>query len=129
MQLTPNFQLKEFFCRDGTPVPDEYIPNVIEVAKNLQVLRDYLKTPIIINSGYRTPAYNKKVGGVSNSQHLYGKAADIRSTKYTPAQVRSAILELIDRGEMRSGGLGWYDNFLHYDIGNPRQWDYRKHKV
>lgn len=129
MQLTTNFNLNEWKCKDGTPVPDEYIPNVIEVAKNLQVLRDYLKTPIIINSGYRTPAYNKKVGGVPNSMHIFGKAADIRTAKYTPTQVRSAILELIDTGKIRDLGIGFYDTFIHVDTARPRRWDYRKHKV
>lgn len=43
----------------------------------LQPLRDYMGEPVIINSGYRSPELNKKVGGVRDSQHLIGEAADI----------------------------------------------------
>ena len=42
----------------------------------LQPIRDILQKPMIISSGYRCPELNKLVGGVSNSQHLEGKAVD-----------------------------------------------------
>ncbi len=129
MQLTKNFALSEFSCNDKakTPVPDDLIPNVQELANNLQVLRDFLKTSLHINSGYRTPEYNKKVGGASQSQHLLGKAADIRSDKYTPAQIYQAISGLIAQGKMKEGGLGRYNTFTHYDIrGTKSRWDLRK---
>lgn len=42
----------------------------------LQPIRDMLQKPMIISSGYRCPELNKLVGGVSNSQHLEGKAVD-----------------------------------------------------
>ena len=48
MQLTKNFNRQEFDCKDGTKVPDEFLPNVQEVANNLQILRDYLKVPVRI---------------------------------------------------------------------------------
>ena len=44
----------------------------------LQPIRDKLKKPMIITSGYRCPALNKAVGGVSNSQHMKGQAADFQ---------------------------------------------------
>ena len=43
MKLTKNFSLSEFACKDGTTVPYQYMPNVQELANNLQVLRDYLQ--------------------------------------------------------------------------------------
>ena len=58
MQLTENFHLHEFACNDGTPVPEELLPNVRKLAEQLQVLRDHLKEPININSAYRHKAYN-----------------------------------------------------------------------
>ena len=70
MKLTANFTLREFECNDGTTVPEKYISNVNKLAYNLQVLRDELKKPIHINSGYRHPAYNKRIGGAKFSQHL-----------------------------------------------------------
>lgn len=42
----------------------------------LQPIRDKFKKPMIITSGYRCPALNRAVGGVSNSQHLKGQAVD-----------------------------------------------------
>jgi len=43
----------------------------------LDGLRELYGKPIIITSGYRTPEYNKLIGGANNSAHIYGKAADI----------------------------------------------------
>jgi len=112
MQLTKNFNLSEFACNDGTPVPPEFLDNVAEVAKNLQVLRDELDFPVTINSGYRSPAYNKEIGGVSNSQHLQAKAADIVCSKYTVEQLYKTVIRLIEEGKMRDGGVGRYDTFV-----------------
>src|SRR5699024_4417121 len=72
--ISKNFKLREFACKDGS--------NLVKVDKNLlnklQALRDRIKRPIIITSGYRTESHNRKVGGSKNSQHLYGKAVDIK---------------------------------------------------
>jgi uncharacterized protein YcbK (DUF882 family) len=91
MKISRNFDLSEFACNDGTDVPAEYLPNVITLAKNLQVLRDTLKKPVTINSGYRSPDYNKKVGGASKSQHLVAKAADIRVPGLLAIEVYNVI--------------------------------------
>ena len=70
MKLTKNFTRQEFDCKDGTKVPNEFLPNVQELAENLQVLRDYIGESVMITgSGYRTPSHNAKVGGAKNSQH------------------------------------------------------------
>lgn len=123
MNLTKNFKLSEFACNDGTPVPVELWPNVRELADNLQVLRDYLNTPIRINSAYRTPHHNKRVKGSPNSQHLYAKAADIVVVGFTPDDVAETIEELIQQGKMAQGGLGIYRTFTHYDIrGKKARW-------
>ena len=129
MKISRNFDLPEFACNDGTDVPAEYLPNVITLAKNLQVLRDTLKKPITINSGYRSPGYNKKVGGASKSQHLVAKAADIRVPGLLAIEVYNVILRLIEKGEMHNGGLGLYDTFVHYDVrAASARWDFRKKK-
>lgn len=86
LQLTPNFTLRELtrsataqrLAIDNTP-SDTVIVNLLCLARNvLQPLRDHLRQPIVINSGYRCSALNNAVGGVANSQHLTGEAADIR---------------------------------------------------
>lgn len=121
----PNFNITEFKCKDGTPVPDELVDNCEELMDNLQVLRDHLGVPISVNSGYRTPTYNSSVGGARNSQHLKAKAADIRAKGYTPKQIHAAIELLISQDRMKEGGLGLYNSFVHYDIRGIRaRWNY-----
>lgn len=122
-QLTENFSLSEFNCHDGTAVPKSLMPNIIELANNLQVLRDELGEAIHINSGYRSPAYNKRIRGVSNSQHTKGTASDITCKSKSPRQLAAVIEKLINTGKMKQGGLGIYPGFVHYDIrGAKARW-------
>lgn len=122
-QLTTNFNISEFACKDGTAVPASLRANAKELAQNLQKLRDAVGKPININSAYRTPKHNKSIGGKSNSQHLYAKAADIRIRGMTPAEVKKRILELIKKKKMKQGGIGLYNTFVHYDIrGTAARW-------
>ena len=124
MRLTKNFKLSEFDCKDGSEMPSELLPNVLELAENLQVLRDFVGVPIKINSAYRSLEHNAKISGASNSsQHLFAKAADIVVKGKTPAQVATMIKLLILEGKMKQGGIGVYDNFTHYDIrGHKTRW-------
>lgn len=125
MQLTKNFNLSEFRCKDkaGTPVPDDLIPNVTALANSLQVLRDYLNVPIQIVSGYRTEEHNREQGGVKDSQHLLAKAADIVVKTLKPEDVAEVIEMLIDNKRILQGGIGVYPGFVHYDIrGNKARW-------
>jgi uncharacterized protein YcbK (DUF882 family) len=123
MQLTKNFQLSEFSCDDGTPVPSGLIGNVQLLANNLQVLRDDIGQPITILSGYRTPAWNKKVGGKAQSFHMKAMAADITVKGMTPRQLHARIEKLIKAGKMKAGGLGLYPGFVHTDVrGRNARW-------
>lgn len=125
--LTANFDKSEFDSGCGSEMPSNVLANVVRLASNLQTLRDYLKSPIRINSAYRSEAWNKKSGGVKNSQHIKGKAADISMGDYAPSQIYEAIELLISKGEITEGGLGLYNTFVHYDIrGEKARWDYRK---
>lgn len=85
IKLTKNFALAEM-CKSkkAKELRIKNVPSPKEVARLkalcqnvLQPLRDYMGEPIIINSGFRSPELNKKVGGVRDSQHLIGEAADI----------------------------------------------------
>jgi uncharacterized protein YcbK (DUF882 family) len=122
MKLTKNFQLSEFASNDGTPVPEHLIPNVKTLAMNLQVLRDEVGQTIIINSGYRSPSWNRKIGGAKNSMHLKAMAADLVCVGLTPKQLKAVIERLIKAGKMKNGGIGLYPSFVHYDIGAVRRW-------
>ena len=116
--MTKNFKLKEFECKGGCDMPLEVYENIIKLASQLQFLRDYTGRPITINSAYRCPDHNAKVGGSKTSQHLLGKAADITIQSLKPVEVYALIEDLIDMGHMLQGGLGLYEEkgFVHYDI-------------
>ena len=125
MKLTANFSKIEFDCNDGSEMPDEVLENVKELAQNLQIIRDTIGKPININSGYRSPSYNKKVGGASKSQHLTGKAGDLRVSGMTPKNLHKVILDLIKQGKICEGGVGLYSTFVHYDIrGIKARWNF-----
>jgi uncharacterized protein YcbK (DUF882 family) len=122
MKLTNNFNLNEF-NKHNFPLTETILRNIQELAKNLQVLRDELKKPIKITSGYRDPSFNKKIGGASQSRHLTGQAADLKIEGYTPKQVAAIIEKLIAAGKMKQGGLGIYSTWIHYDCrGTAARW-------
>lgn len=73
-KLAPDFKVREFRCKDGS---DEILVDEALVLL-LQCIREHFGKAVTITSGYRTPAHNAKVGGSKSSQHLLGRAADIR---------------------------------------------------
>ena len=81
-RLSPHFKLGEFTeseYKDVYNIPSHVaIENMKRICGWLEVLRDRYGQPIIINSGYRSPQLNKKVGGVATSNHVTGCAVDIR---------------------------------------------------
>lgn len=129
-QLTKNFHIREFKCKDGTEVPEQYYCNVLQLAQNLQILRDELSKeqgkdcPIHINSGYRTPSYNAKLErSAQHSKHMTAEAADITALPYSPKQMADKIEKLIKAGKLTFGGLGRYKGFTHVDIRkNKARW-------
>ena len=92
IKLSPHFMLREFLNLKKYP---ENIPTMQVVANltygSLMLLEPAraIVGPIIINSGFRNEAVNRKVGGVKNSQHLIGQAADIRPKD--PAQFQRLV--------------------------------------
>ncbi len=99
-----HFKVREFRCKHCGKVRLD-----IDLLVKLEDLRR--KTgPLIINSGYRCPAHNKRVGGVKNSQHVKGTAADIRATKMSANNVYNHANRIFNRG-----GVGKYRNFTHVD--------------
>ena len=77
-----NFSLNELTKTDTglKNVPDDMniLSNLCRLAAFLQTIRNELHLPIIVNSAYRSPEVNAKVGGVSSSYHVKGLAADIK---------------------------------------------------
>ena len=96
-KLSEHFTLGEFTKRGSHPevynIPShEAIANLANLSKWLEVLRERAGTPIVINSGYRSPQLNKKIGGVPTSNHLTGCAVDIRTSGMEQAICYAAIL-------------------------------------
>ena len=124
MKLTKNFNLQEFESKDGAKMTREVMEQVFLLSDNLQIIRDKIGTRLNMSNGYRSPAHNKAVGGVPDSQHLLGKAADLSSYDHTPKELYDIIEDLISFGEISEGGLGLYKSFVHYDIrGHKARWD------
>lgn len=108
--LSPHFRLQEFRCNCGTcsgftAYPD---PQLVAV---LEAIRMRCGSPVIITSGIRCPSENDAVGGVPNSYHLIGKAADI----YCPGLTTEELLS-------RTDGLGilaipyYHQGFIHIQV-------------
>lgn len=84
-QITKNFTLEELCASatakarkiDNTPLTQHVVNLTLLATHVLQPLRDAMGEAIKIGSGYRCPVLNKAVGGVANSQHMMGQAADI----------------------------------------------------
>lgn len=107
-KVSKNFKVKEFACSDGS----DPIFIDCELVNLLQKIRDYFGKPVVINSAYRTPNHNKSVGGAVYSQHLYGKAVDIRINGVKPKTISTYIDTLIPN----KGGIGTYRTFVHVDV-------------
>ena len=132
IKLSKNFTLEEM-CKSkkAKELRIKNVPSPVVVGrlralceKVLQPLRDYMGAPVIINSGYRSPELNKKVGGVNGSQHVKGEAADIRcETKSYAVKVITFIMMQLEFDQLileRKKGAMWV--YVSYTtIGKNRQ--------
>lgn len=107
IKIAKNFTLNEFQCPCCKRVMVH--PKLLSM---LQKLRDLTKGPLYITSGYRCKSENRRVGGVPNSYHLYGMAADV----YSKTVTLDNLLDLA--AEVGFTGIGYYrfKGFLHLDI-------------
>lgn len=107
-KLSTNFTVKEFACKDGSDAV-LVAPRLVMV---LQTIRSHFGAAVTINSAYRTPQYNAKIGGVAHSQHCYGTAADITVRGQKPAAVAAYARKIMPDW----GGVGIYNTFTHIDV-------------
>lgn len=118
------FDTKEFASKDGKPSPFDDTVVKRELIVKLNAIRSRYGKPIVINSGYRSPEHNKAVGGVPNSFHTLGVAADIRPLTKNMGDL--ALLQQICDEMNPTGGVGFYDTFVHVDVrGSHARWDER----
>lgn len=112
--LTKNFKVSEFACKDGS---DE-IPIDMELVGYLQQIRDHFGAAVTINSGYRSPSHNAKIGGATSSYHLQGKAADIVVSGRTPREVAQYAASIGVRGIELNERYG----YVHIDTRPTKYW-------
>lgn len=105
------FDSKEFASRDGAPSPYGPMNVKPELVDFLNQLRLRFGKALVVTSGYRSPEHNKAVGGVANSYHTQGLAADIRPEDQKDLPT---LWELCRRLNV-TGGVGIYDTFVHVD--------------
>ena len=91
---------------------------VQKLLDKLEKLRLMIGKPIIVNCAYRCKKHNAEVGGVANSQHLLGTAADIRVVGIKPKEL-AAWAE-----KAGFDGIGTYGTFVHVDVrGTRARWN------
>ena len=119
------FDTDEFKSADGAESPWGETVVALALLKKLNEIREAYGKPIVINSGYRSPTHNAAVGGVKNSMHILGMAADIRPTAANAADLPE--LQRICDELNAEGGVGFYNTFCHVDVrGRRARWDNRK---
>jgi len=112
MQITKNFTAEEIECPCCHGMVFEQ--TMIDRA---QILRTLMNIPFYVNSGYRCRFHNEAIGGSKDSQHLTGRALDIKSIGWTGRQKWQFVHEAMKLGM----SVGIYKDFFHVDlrIGNP----------
>ena len=105
--LSKDFEVWEFACGCGCGYEDIDL----KLVDKLQMLRDLVGKPIIVTSGCRCKLYNKHIGGVYNSPHLYGLGADI----YCEGMPRYFLAHMAAKN-IEGIRIGIYDKHLHIDI-------------
>lgn len=121
--ISKNFSFKEFEASDiatrhhiSNSITSWLVrDNIIALVENiLQPLRDAWEEPLVINSGYRCLELNKKIGGVSTSQHVLGQAADVECSDPL------ALARLVKKLELPFDQMGLYPTFVHLSYNEDR---------
>lgn len=108
---------QELACKDGSSYPDTYISDgrAARLATLFENIRAIYDKPIEVLSAYRTISHNRSIGGAKNSQHLYGRALDLRPPKGVGVdRFYRNIKMYVDQFGIK--GLGKYKTFVHVDI-------------
>ena len=128
------FKMKEFECRDGCAMPASARENIEALVEEvLDPVREAFGGPVAVNSGYRCPRHNAAVGGVRNSQHLVGEAADIRPVGLPFTAYGSQGLERLKELIIANGRFDQmivYPTFVHVSwkrVGKNRKQIIYKH--
>lgn len=152
--VSPHFRLEQFLCKQDGGYP-KYIVLQHKLLEKLELLledineRGIRADSLFVMSGYRTPYYNRAIGNVANSRHIYGGAADVfvdvnpvnnfiddlngdgRTNLRDADWLYNISDSLAGRHKRKdlSGGVGLYDKtpthgpFVHVDVrGTVARW-------
>ena len=110
---------------DRIPKDSKHQANVLRLAAELDKVREWWGSPLVVTSWYRPPHVEKAVGG-SGYSHPFGLAADIKPAKGSVVDFQNRFkAEWFDRRLWPGGfGLGAKKGFIHLDLKNRRIWDY-----
>lgn len=118
MKLSAHFDSSEFACKcgcGGLHNGADINPRLVQV---LERMRAIIGKPLELSCGYRCPDHNAEVGGVSNSQHVLGNAADV--LRPDGVAQRDLFRAAVNAG---ADGIGWYDWGVHVDVrGYEARW-------
>ena len=95
-------------CPNGTPFPDDLM-------RLLKDASSHFGRTAYVNSGYRTPERNRRVGGARYSQHMKCRAIDFRVAGVSIRDLRRYVVANLNKWAIR--GLGTYATHLHADTG------------
>jgi len=114
--LSKHFSRSEFACKCGCGfnTVDKELLELVELVRELNG-----NVPLTPNSGCRCTNYNRRVGGGTKSQHLYGRAADL------PVRDPKTVYSQLTRIYPDTMGFGLYSKFIHVDCRTfgPARWD------
>ena len=108
---------------DNTP-SFEVVDNLNKLADYLDNIREKVGKPILISSGFRCPVLNKAVGGVSNSQHLKGLAADLICSDMESLEKvlrETGGFDQLIKEHRKGSNSFWYHVSVAPRNGKPRQ--------
>jgi len=132
-ELTPYWSRARKSGANSAP-PKNLWPNIVETLLVLDEIRHRVGKPLIITSSYRSPEYNRAVGGARFSQHVIFNAIDFQSSGGTVRPVALATIARNLRGNtfvnpttkkrfIFKGGVGDYATFVHIDTrGHNADW-------
>jgi uncharacterized protein YcbK (DUF882 family) len=115
-RISEHFTKAEFTCRCGCgQCKIDY-----DLVEQLEFIRNMIGLPVIVHCVNRCKEHNKNVGGVNNSQHIKGHAADFHVKGLSIKALHDIVRG--NHGRFLKGGMGLYDWGVHIDTGRFRKW-------